>query len=351
VPEAKGARVLIIRLDRLGDTILTTPLITALKEHEPDLELFFLASPAGAPALTGNTLIDRLIVFDVDKATNRERLRLGKLLRNERFDAVVNVNEKIWPHFWTWYSGSPIRIGFFPGITQPLKSLFLPLVLTHRIPSPNDPSRPSALHEVERYMELLRPLGIDAEAQELTVPLPPDGIEGARTFLIERGAGMMRPYVALHLTPKWGLEGWNPEFLIRLSQAILGRWPHISMIATYGAAEKEWVKPLIERLPQERFTLFFGTDFRRWACLLSQCRALVTMDTGTVHLAAALRVPVVDVFPSANFEHCSARWRPWKVPSLVVRRDAVPERATQEERRAPEEKLQREIMEALATLV
>jgi heptosyltransferase III len=73
-------------------------------------------------------------------------------------------------------------------------------------------------------------------------------------------------------------------------------------------------------LPSNRFHLFTDLSLMHWAALLSQSRGLVSMDTGAVHLAAAVNVPVVAVFPETNFIHASSRWSPWRVPHQIVRR-------------------------------
>ncbi len=346
---AKIKKILIVRLDRLGDTLLSTPLIDAIKKAYKDAEIFFLASSAGSSVLKGDKKIAGLLVFDVFNTTFREKLSFAKKLRQEKFDVVINTSEKFWPHFFTYYSGSPVRAGFFPGYTQPFKSIFLPLVLTHRIFSPNNPQKSSTKHEVERYMELLSPLNIFTEGEKLTLSLSENSEAWAKEYLKGKGEGYK--FIALHLSPKWSSEGWSKEFLPDLAEFLLKEKENIFIIATYGESDRVWVDSIKKAFPPRRFSIFFGTDFSRWVSLLSMCSLLISMDTGTVHVASALGVPVIDIFPSGNFAHCSGRWRPWKVPCRIIKRDALSGETKEDERRFFQERLQAEILSALEEFI
>ena len=344
-------KILIIRLDRLGDTLLSTPVITALKNTYKNAKISFVASPLGAKALEGDKRIDRLFVFDMGKAGFFEKVKFAGLLKREKFDAVINISEKIWPHFWTWYSKSPVRSGFFPGFSQPFKSIFLPLVLSHRVYSPNNPSSPSLKHEVERYMELLAPLNIYGEAGKLTLNISDDEKEKGKEYLLNVSGKKSYHFVALHLSPKWAIDGWSKDFPVKLAKFLLDKKEKFFIMGTYGPGEKKWVGPLISNFPKERFSLYFGRDFSEWISIMSQCSSVITMDTGTVHVAAALGLPVVDIFSEINFEHCSKRWSPWKVPGRVIKRDVISLDIREEDRLALEDELKRSILVALESFL
>jgi ADP-heptose:LPS heptosyltransferase len=331
MPNKLIKKVLLIRQDGLGDTLLMTPLMAALKQNIEGLELSVLASPIGAQALKGNPAVDNLLVVDGKKLSPFGYLKLAFKLRRKKYDVAISISEKFCSSLLTWLSGSRIRIGFFPGTTQPLKSILLPMIFTHRIQSPNDPSRYSDLHEVERYMELLHPVGIKLNGGELKIYLPEEKLAWAKNYILSAGGGS--ELIALHLSQKWATEGWPKEFLAEMIEYLLRKMPYAGLVVTYGELEAEWVKPVLAMLPKDRVHIYFSRDFYNWAALLSQCKVLITMDTGAAHVATALHIPMVDVFPSEYFEHCSSRWYPWHVPHRVVKRESLASSSDDESRK------------------
>jgi ADP-heptose:LPS heptosyltransferase len=205
------------------------------------------------------------------------------------------------------------------------------LTLTDFLFNPNDPGRRS-IHEVERYAALAGlairqdPATHLSAAGPLRLFLPPLAEQAAKTWMAQHVPAGMLP-VALHLSAKWAGEGWPDSTCIDLARSLLDRFPALFLLVTAGPGESRFWTGANTILPQGRVQLMEKLEFADWAALLSQCRALVTMDTGSVHLAAAVATPVVDVFPVMNFLHASSRWAPWQVSHRIVQRPS-PEQAT-----------------------
>lgn len=312
-------RILIIRLDGLGDTLLTLPLLDGLKECWPECEITYLASARGAPVLAGDARIAHLWTLELADLSKAEKKALGEKIRSAAFELVFCLNEKFWPAMWTWKSGAPVRIGFDPGWIQLPKTLLRRLTLTHRLPDPNDPARVS-IHEVERYSALGRLAGCLAAAGPLRLHLPQEAREwaAAKTAACALPSGTIP--IGLHLSAKWSAEGWSDQICVEVARSLLNRFPDIFLIVTAGPGEERYFASAAAVLPTSRFALFTGLQLAQWAALLSQTRGLVSMDTGAVHLAASVATPVVAVFPELNFAHASSRWSPWQVPHRVIRR-------------------------------
>ena len=298
-------RFLIIRLDGLGDTVLSTPLLRALRDGFPGCHIACVASPVGAACLETHPGVDDLLVVSPRTSTLGEKLALGRRLYRGRYDVAITITEKAWGLLWAWMSRAPRRIGFWAGSTQPVKALLFGPTLTDRIPSPNDPRVPSHLHEVERHMRLLEPLGVNAPPGPawMLPPLTPDRTDR----------------VVLHLSTKWMTQGWTQSWLEdvaqSLSQASEGR-----LLLTAGAEDGAWAEEFASRIANCGPQVLFGTRFDAWTAALASSRVLVSMDTGAVHVAAALGLPVVDVFARAGAEHVVPRWKPWQVAHEVVLR-------------------------------
>jgi len=344
-------KVLLIRLDRLGDTLLTTPMIAALREGLSDLELTLLTSPVGTQVLEHDPRVDRLVAFDPVGKSLWDVLKLAGEVRRHGYDAVLAISEKRWPRLITLLSGARHRIGFDPGASQPLKALSLRLVLTDRVPSPNDPGRPSALHEVERYMRLLQPLGIHAQPGPLAMTIGPQDEQWVRGRLDAGGILSGNAPLGVHLSPKWALEGWRPAALVRCVLCLRDALPKVPVVVTHSRAEHDWAAPVAQMCEEAGALALETAQVGQWAAALAKCRLVVTVDTGAVHLAAALGVPVVDIIPSRNFEHVAGRWRPWGVPYRVLRRQEIPDEAGERERDAVEQGLGETIISAVRELL
>lgn len=314
-------KILILRLDGLGDTLLTLPLIDGLKRCRPDCEITFLASPRGAAVFAADPRISQLWVHELTALSRTEKIALGRQIQAAAFDQVFCLNEKFWPAVWTYMSNATFRVGFDPGWSQPPKTLLRRLTLTHRLPSANDPSQASA-HEVERYAALAALTGCPDAAGPMRLTLPPAAQEWAKAVLAELAPDPDAVPISLHLSAKWGSEGWGNETCLEAAHALLDRFPQARLAVTAGPGEERFFEKAAAVLPPERFRLFHRLELMQWAALVSRCRALVSMDTGAVHLAAAVQTPVAAVFPAKNFVHASSRWSPWQVPHRILRRPA-----------------------------
>ena len=314
-------KILVLRLDGLGDTLLTLPLIDGLKNRWPDCEITFLASPRGASVFEADPRISQLWVRELSAMSRPDKIALGRQIRSAAFDQVFCLNEKFWPAVWTYMSKATVRVGFDPGWSQPPKTLLRRLTLTHRLPAANDPSQAS-IHEVQRYTALAALAGCSDAAGPMRLTLPPAAQDWAKTVLEELAPDSAELLIGLHLSAKWGSEGWGDGTCLAVARALLDRFPQTRLAVTAGPGEEKFFEKAAAVLPQGRFRLFTRLELMQWAALIARCRALVSMDTGAVHLAAAVGTPVAVVFPEKNFVHASSRWSPWQVPHRILQRPA-----------------------------
>ncbi len=314
-------KILIIRLDGLGDTLLTLPLLDGLKAGWPDCEITYMASHRGAPVFLADNRVHHLWTYELSALSKEEKRSLGERIRAEAFDVVFCLNEKFWPAIWTWQSSAPMRLGFDPGWMQPPKALLRRLTLTHRLYNPNDPAQKS-IHEVERYAALATLAGCPDATGPMRVSLSDEAKEWGKQELRMLDLPNHVVPVCLHLSAKWISEGWSSQTCIAVARSILDKFPAVFLFVTAGPSEDFLFKNAEIVLPTDRFHLFTDLELSQWAALMGQCHALVSMDTGAVHLAAAVNLPVVAVFPELNFVHASSRWSPWQVPNRIIHRPA-----------------------------
>ena len=344
-------KILIFRVDALGDTILTTPLICQVRKSFPGARITVVASGRGFPALQGLREIDDIIILSPQDMNLRSSASLASELKNRNITASLNVSEKIWGYLVPYLAGVPVRVGFWPGITQPIKSLMCSPLLTHRVYYPNDPRNAPGEHEVERHMRLLEPLGVS----EAPGPLRVNVDEEARVWVQEYLKGkrdLSRPILAaLHLSSKWLTDGWEIGFLESLLGSIQ-QYHAVQLLLTYGEAEKRWAEGFLEHA-RRSFSLipFFNPSFACWAAALQCSRLLITMDTSASHVASAVGVPVIDIFPEAYYAHCTGRWYPWRVVHRLVERRSLSEVEEVKKRGEISEDFQVQVLKCLRELL
>jgi ADP-heptose:LPS heptosyltransferase len=313
--------VLLVRLDALGDNLLSTPAILRLQRALQPLQakISVVTHQAWKPVYRGLGQVEAL-----GADTGAKGSELKTLITGRAPDCVFLLTEKRKSSVAAYQSNIPTRIGFDPGWSQPLKSLSNRVLLTHRLPYSNRLEEPSKVHEVERYAQLVDVyLAVLEKAGTIdsswrSWPLDPLWLEVGsleRDFARETldSLSLKKP-VALQITPKWNLHGWDAGNLKQLfSQLPADR------VMLYGPGEKAWVDAHWGDSIRTQ-GLCFG-DLHQYGGCLKECSTLITPDTGAAHVAAAVGTPVIDAFPVINSSHCVPRWRPWKVASEVVLSD------------------------------
>lgn len=296
----QGSKVAVVRLDALGDTLLSTPAIEVLcREHGPENVL--VLTSRGLGVIFGDGPHHK----EVGSEESEEAIA-GHI---DTFGAqiVYVFSEKKRALRGAYLSRAAVRIGFDPGWTQPLRSLEVRRYLTVRFPIVNSLESNSRYHEVERYCRLVAK-GLSRKS-----------VNGGRLrfFTVERPQGFDRREspVAFQWAGKWRGGGWPEELLTALVASLpMGA----RIFVAPNERDQAW-----NALPDDRrASLVCHPDLKEYARALAECRYLLTIDTGAVHVASAMGVPVVDVFPEEGAHHTVPRWRPWMTPHLVVLKPA-----------------------------
>lgn len=287
-------RIAVIRLDALGDTLLSTPAIDVLQREVGAQNLLILASP-GLGEVFGTAIPHHEISAEADEQ------QMADMITEFGATSVFVFTEKKRALKAAHLSGVSQRVGFDPGWTQPLRSLEVKRYLTVRFPIVNSLESHSRYHEVERYCRLVG-MGLSRKF-----------VNGGRLrfFSLNRESVQPGERLGFQVARKWLEQGW-PESLITELVATLPDDTDLFV----APGERDWALSL---LPESRHAhLISRPSLAEYARAVGQCRYLISIDTGAVHVAAAMGVPVVDVFPEPGNHHTVPRWRPWMTPHQVV---------------------------------
>lgn len=330
---AKVENVLILRTDHLGDLLLSTPLIRKLRTALPGRRFTLVASPDNAEGLAGWDAIDEIRIYDADWPLS-EKGRFIRELRQTRWDLCLTLAPRTRSYLLGRLSGAPVRAGlFYPR--RILVRLLLPLWLTHaygsRVDECVEAGRP-VTHEVLQLAEIEKILGLpQSEPGPLEIPLLETPLEWAKEWLAGNGvtpgaakgpAGSC--LIGIHGAGKWVRNGWTAADFMTLVRQTAASRAGGKVLLTFGPGDtvlQSAVESALREMPDPAVLLPGRLPVARWAALFSLCDAIISPDTGSLHLAVAVKVPVVALYESSNFMHCSTQWAPWKAPHATVRRD------------------------------
>lgn len=315
-PWADASHVLAVRLDSLGDVLMTSPAIRALKRSRAGRRVTLLASPAGAAAGRLVPEIDEILVYEAPwmKATPPRRsagadLAMIERLREARLDAAV---------IFTVYSQSPLPAAllcYLAGIPHRLAHCRENpyQLLTEHVPE-TEPAR-GIRHEVRRQLDLVAAVGARTDDERLSLRVPATARVRARRALTAAGVPPGRPWVVVHPGASAPARRYPPEQFAAVARGLIRRLG-VAVVLTGSASERDLVRAIAREAGPGAYPLAGRLDLPALAALLEMAPLLVANNTGPVHVAAAVGTPVVDLYALTNPQHT-----PWAVPHRVLSYD------------------------------
>lgn len=296
-------KLLLVRLDGIGDALVCTPLLAALSAAGHTLGVALSDRNAGIFAGRGPmTHVLERIPWPQHGSTPASRARADAEIAEQRYDAALIASEE--PEAYELAAGIPQRIGFVTGWAKPLKTLWARRRLTTALHRAATSARQRE-HEVDVLFRLGAGFG--------TVPPPPSDATRLRPWIVAEPLPA-RAGTVVQLGTKWRSCGVTDEALRGVTAALRERGARFVV----APAERAAVAAIVPGLPMDAPATVAG-----WIAAIDAAANVVSVDTGAAHLAGMLGVPIVDVFPDAGFEDQTRRWRPWAASSIVVRASQV----------------------------
>jgi len=279
------SRVCIVLLTGLGDVVNGLPLANALKDHAPRCHVTWVAEPMPAQILRPHPSVDEVVVYEKKRGVAGV-LDLWRKLRGRRFDLTLNLNvytKSVWP---TLLSGAPYRLGFDRG--RSFEGVWL--ASNHHLTP-----RPRA-HTVDMFLEFAEHLGIPAPRVEWRIPFT----EREREEQAEFFAAFDRPAAAIVPASASHKKDWISERWARVVDALEHDFGFRTvLVGGRGERETRAAREISERA-SVRPVWAMGDPVRRMAWMLEGSALVVAPDTGPLHLARALGVPVVGLYGHTN---------------------------------------------------
>jgi ADP-heptose:LPS heptosyltransferase len=316
-------RILAVRLDSLGDVLMTSPALRALRGSGPGRTLTLLAAGSGAAAAMHVSEIDDVIELRCPwvPGSGPDPDDLWEVLlqiRARTFDAAViftSYSQSALPAaLLCWQAGVPLRLAHCRENPYQL--------LTDWIadPEPHELLR----HEVRRQLDLVASIGCFAEDEHLSFSVDAEDVYGASAKLRAAGAEPLQTRIVVHPGASAESRRYPVERFIEALQlfvearAAMQREDALLLVLTGSMAEIEACEAIRERLqrPCAVVSLAGQLSLGELGAVIAPAALLIANNTGPVHIAAALGTPVVDIYALTNPQHA-----PWQVPCRVLTHD------------------------------
>ena len=293
-------RVLLIRLRSIGDTVLSTPSLFALRRFLPNAEIDILVEDWVAPVLEGHPHADNVVVLE--RGGMISRARLARQIRSTGYDVVHNLHGGTTATFLTRATGARHRVG--------LKTYQYAQLHNHQAPSPLLLWGQQKTHSVEQQLALLGWTGVpvtDRPRTQLAVTPEADAVVNQQ--LAEAGLED-RKIALIHPAAAFATKQWATENFARVAESLAERG--FAPVAIAGPNEHAILESLIDQTSVRIVSL--DLSLPEVVALAARSQIFVGNDSGIAHIANAVETPSVVIFGSSNVAH----WRPWNKAAAEV---------------------------------
>ena len=294
-------RVLVVRLRSIGDAVLSTPSLFALKRFLPQASIDILLEDWVAPVLDGFPHVDNVVTFQRGSAS--ARARVARRLRATRYDVVYNLHGGTTATFLTRATGAKHRVGYQTYQYARLHNYLSPspLLLWER----------DQTHSVEQQLALLGWTGIPVSDRPPTRLAVTEQAAAAVASRLESAGLIDAPFAVIHPAAAFATKQWAAEHFGRVATELGGKGLPIVAITTPN--ETHIVDELKRNTPAPVLAL---TDLSlpEITALMARARLFIGNDSGIAHIAAAVQAPSVVIFGSSSITH----WRPWATAAAEI---------------------------------
>ena len=293
---AHPQKILVRSTNWIGDAVMTTPAVRTIRENFPDSEITMLVHPWVSDVFRFSPRVDRLLIYEKKGRHKGVKglLQLAGELRQEEFDCAILLQNAFEAALLTMLAGIPARGGY----TTDGRSM----LLTHCVHKINELNKK---HEVNYYQRIMLGLGLRTAPNELELFIPGDQVDTAKQRIVEytgkkRGR---RPVIGFNPGAAFGpAKRWPAEKFADLAD-MLSRQSDAFFILFGSAADQETaaaIKRQAGAAASRIIDLTGATTLIEAMALIGECDVFVTNDSGLMHVAAALRTPLVAIFGSTD---------------------------------------------------
>jgi len=302
-------RILLIRLSAIGDVVRVLPALHAVRDCFPHAQIDFAVEPKSADVVTGHPALDNVIVFEREGTgwqSSKSFMSFCTRIRERRYEAVIDFHGILKSGWIVRASKAKDRYGFASPRAQEMSHLFY----NHRVTLPAD-----RMNRIEENLELCKALNAKRAHLDVVMGIPEEAVDAVEEFLEDTYSGG-KQFALLHVPVDRPEKQWPLEHFAELADLLLadGR---LEVVLTYGPGQKAMaleVQRLSRRAPVVVPDL---PDLKHFAALVQRAALFFGGDTGPMHIASAMDVPVAVVFGGTDPARHAPMRRPFEVLSRI----------------------------------
>ncbi|KPK42638.1 MAG: hypothetical protein AMJ78_01835 [Omnitrophica WOR_2 bacterium SM23_29] len=305
-------RILLVRTDRIGELLLTTPAMRAMRQAFPQAKISIIVNPSSADVVEGSPYVDSVIRFDAKgKNVNFiEKLKFLMMIKRSNFDLVVIFNPSKFFNVLTFLAGIPIRVGY---------NRKLGFLLSHKI---EDKKYLCEKHEVEYNLDLVMLIGAKPDNKTPYLPLDDATEERIKDIFKFNAINEDDLLVAVHPATSNPDKMWPSDRFAQISDDLINEFG-VRVILIGGKEEARVTNEVKTKMKNSVLDLTGALSIKGLGLILKRCLFLISNDTGPVHISAAVGTPTVVLFGEERPGGSSKRWGPYGEGHSVISKPKV----------------------------
>jgi lipopolysaccharide heptosyltransferase II len=309
LPPARYKRILIIRTDRMGDVILSTPAISALRGAYPQAYLAMVVRPYTRDIVAGNPDLDEVFIYDKDRKEKGllSTWRFCRNLARKKFDLAVTLNPSNRSHLIPFLAGIPERVGY---------DRKLGFLLTTRV---EDRKFEGKKHEIEYTLDIVRAAGVRPLGYDTFMPIPPESEAWAEEILKKQGVQPQDRLVVLNPAASDDSKIWPPAGYAQVADKLAQKG--LKIIILGGPGDRKIAGEVIKHLSCPYINMVGNNNISQAASIIKRSSLFISSDTGPMHLASSLKVAVIAILGRSQPGLSPRRRGPHNENSLVIHKD------------------------------
>lgn len=310
LPLSAPRRILVIRLDRLGDVVLSTPVLRVLRQQFPHAFIAMMVRPSCRDVIEGHPLLNESIIYE--KETRHRGLLatflFARKLKRYEFDTALILHPSARSHWIAFLAGIPNRVGFNR------KSAWL---LTRRLPHQKQEGKK---HEAAYTLEMLQVFGITPPPAPEPSIVVQESAQRRVAVLLEQAGISRERLVAIHPSASCVSKRWMPDRFAQVADRLVASC-NVRICLVAGAEDAPYANAVASAMQAPVLNLAGRLTVAELAALLQRSALLLSNDSGPVHMAAALGTPVVDIFGRNQRGLSPLRWGPIGKNHIVLHKE------------------------------